>query len=165
MLPPQVRIATFLTCDAAQRRIPVSFKKPVPLRCNINFPHEQNKIFTLICLKSTPNPSVCIGSGNNREQSGRLSPGRYGARRIVINEILVDPNSALSFETDGLSLQRASDGADILTIDTPTAGVTNVCFTGGTLLATPREERAEDDLHVGDLILTGDTGPQPVTWL
>ena len=62
---------------------------------------------------------------------------------IVINEILVDPNGALSFDTDGLSLQRASDGADILTIDTPTAGVTNVCFAAGTMLATLRGARTE----------------------
>lgn len=68
-------------------------------------------------------------------------------------------------DTDGLSVQRAGDGADIFTTDTPTAGVTNVCFANGTLLATPRGDVAIEQLRVGDLILTADNGPQPIQWM
>ncbi|WP_298859921.1 Hint domain-containing protein [uncultured Sulfitobacter sp.] len=68
-------------------------------------------------------------------------------------------------DTDGLSLQRAGDGADIFTTDTPSAGVTNVCFADGTRLATPRGDIAVEDLRIGDLVLTADHGAQPITWV
>lgn len=68
-------------------------------------------------------------------------------------------------DTDGLSLQRSGDGADIFTTDAPTPGVTNVCFADGTFLATPREDVAIERLRVGDLVLTADHDAQPITWI
>lgn len=68
-------------------------------------------------------------------------------------------------DTDGQSLQRASDGTVIFTSDTPTPGVTNVCFANGTRLATPTGDRCVEDLRAGDQVMTADQGPRTITWL
>ena len=68
-------------------------------------------------------------------------------------------------DTDGLSLQRDGDGADVFTSDGPTPGTTNVCFSNGTYLATPEGEKPIEQLRVGDLVLTADRGGQPIAWL
>ncbi len=39
------------------------------------------------------------------------------------------------------------------------------CFVAGTLIATPDGERPVEDLVPGDLVLTHDSGPQPVRWI
>ena len=39
------------------------------------------------------------------------------------------------------------------------------CFTPGTLIATPFGDRAIETLQVGDLVLTRDSGPQPIRWI
>jgi hypothetical protein len=39
-----------------------------------------------------------------------------------------------------------------------------ICFTPGTLMATPLGQRMIEDLRVGDRILTRDNGPQEVLW-
>lgn len=40
-----------------------------------------------------------------------------------------------------------------------------LCFTRGTMLATPQGLRAIEDLKVGDLVLTKDNGAQPIRWI
>ncbi|MEZ5716039.1 MAG: Hint domain-containing protein [Paracoccaceae bacterium] len=40
-----------------------------------------------------------------------------------------------------------------------------ICFTPGTLIATPDGERPVEDLRPGDLVLTRDDGPQPLGWV
>lgn len=67
-------------------------------------------------------------------------------------------------DTDGLSLQRAGDGANIFASDGPTPGTTNICFVDGTLIDTPSGPRAVETLRAGDLVCTLDRGPQPVLW-
>lgn len=39
-----------------------------------------------------------------------------------------------------------------------------ICFTPGTMIATPSGERAVETLRPGDLVLTMDAGPQPLGW-
>lgn len=39
-----------------------------------------------------------------------------------------------------------------------------ICFTPGTMIATPDGERAVEDLRPGDMVLTKDDGPQPLGW-
>lgn len=68
-------------------------------------------------------------------------------------------------DTDGRSLQRTSDGTDVFSTDTPTPGVTNVCFANGTCLATPTGEKAVEKLCLGDLVVTADQGARPIAWL
>lgn len=40
-----------------------------------------------------------------------------------------------------------------------------ICFTPGTLIATPQGARRIEDLTQGDLVLTRDNGPQPLRWV
>ena len=40
-----------------------------------------------------------------------------------------------------------------------------ICFAGGTLIDTPHGLRPIDDLSVGDMVLTRDSGPQPLRWI
>ncbi|WP_179380831.1 Hint domain-containing protein [Jannaschia marina] len=40
-----------------------------------------------------------------------------------------------------------------------------ICFASGTRIATPDGPRAVEDLIAGDLVLTGDAGPQPLEWV
>lgn len=68
------------------------------------------------------------------------------------------------YDVDGLSLQRETDGADTINLNTPTPGVTNVCFADGTFLATPSGNTPIEQLRAGDLVETADRGPQPITW-
>ena len=42
---------------------------------------------------------------------------------------------------------------------------TVVCFTRGTMIATPHGPRAIEDLASGDRVLTRDHGPRPVRWI
>ncbi|MEL7459745.1 MAG: LamG-like jellyroll fold domain-containing protein [Pseudomonadota bacterium] len=47
-----------------------------------------------------------------------------------------------------------------------TADNTNVvCFTGGTLIATPTGDMPVEHLRPGDLVLTRDNGPRPLVWV
>ncbi|MHA6264458.1 Hint domain-containing protein [Arenibacterium sp. CAU 1754] len=69
------------------------------------------------------------------------------------------------FDTDGQSLQRASDGADVFADDTPTPGTTNVCFVKGTAFETPDGPKLVDALSPGDLVNTLDRGPKRVKWV
>ncbi len=40
-----------------------------------------------------------------------------------------------------------------------------ICFTPGTLIATPKGQRRVEDLREGDWVLTRDNGAQPVEWI
>ena len=40
-----------------------------------------------------------------------------------------------------------------------------ICFTPGTMIRTPHGDRAIETLHPGDMILTQDSGPQPLCWI
>ncbi|MBN8993902.1 MAG: Hint domain-containing protein [Rhizobiales bacterium] len=48
---------------------------------------------------------------------------------------------------------------------TETAGVLQVCFMPGTMIATPAGERAVEDLAIGDLVLTSEGRHAPVRWI
>jgi|LULE01.1.fsa_nt_gb hypothetical protein len=61
-------------------------------------------------------------------------------------------NSVVSSNYTGIT-QDAADTLDF------------VCFTSGTMIDTPTGPRRMDRLRRGDLILTLDSGPQPVVWI
>jgi len=67
--------------------------------------------------------------------------------------------------TPGQSLQRTSDGTSVFSTDTPTPGLTNVCFAHGTYLATPVGDRRVENLQAGDLVLTADHCAQEIRWI
>lgn len=64
-----------------------------------------------------------------------------GGLRIQLNGVAVDPNQ-LKWETTGV-----------------------ICFTPGTLIATPDGAVAVEDLRAGDLLSTADAGAQPLAWV
>lgn len=47
----------------------------------------------------------------------------------------------------------------------PNTGEEIICFAKGTMILTPRGERRIEQLSEGDLILTLDSGPQPIRWI
>jgi hypothetical protein len=68
-------------------------------------------------------------------------------------------------DTDGESLQRASDGTDTFVSDGPTPATTNVCFTNGTEFDTADGARLIDGVKAGDTLRTLDHGIQTVKWV
>lgn len=68
-------------------------------------------------------------------------------------------------DTDGQSLQRTGDGTTTFSSDTPTPGITNICFADGTRLLTPSGPRKVEDLKIGDLVMTADGRTAPVRWV
>ncbi|MBZ8118566.1 Hint domain-containing protein [Roseovarius sp. LXJ103] len=40
-----------------------------------------------------------------------------------------------------------------------------ICFTPGARILTPQGERAIETLHIGDMVITRDHGPQPIRWI
>lgn len=61
---------------------------------------------------------------------------------------------------EGIAFQNVSDRQDFTEDNT---GV--VCFTAGTLIATPDGEMPIEQLRSGDLVLTRDNGPQRLIWV
>ncbi len=69
-------------------------------------------------------------------------------------------------DMDGFSIQRAPDGSSVFVNNvTPTPGVNNICFTGGTVFDTPDGPRRIERLRPGDSLLTRDHGPQKIRWI
>ena len=69
-------------------------------------------------------------------------------------------------DIDGFSIQRAPDGSDtFVNDDTPTPGVTNICFTGGTWFETSNGPTLIEDLQPGDRLRTADNGFQAIRWI
>ncbi len=66
-------------------------------------------------------------------------------------------------DLDGFSIQRTPTG--FANNGIPTPGADNVCFTEGTLIATPDGFTPIEQLDVGDRICTLDAGPQPILWI
>ncbi len=68
-------------------------------------------------------------------------------------------------DTDGQSLQRTGDGADVFSSEAPSAGTTNICFADGTHLMTPQGERRVETLQIGDQISLADGSVAPLRWV
>ncbi|MDK3074300.1 Hint domain-containing protein [Sedimentitalea sp. JM2-8] len=76
----------------------------------------------------------------------------------------VNPGTTSSEIADGF---RAFAGNSNSINDLPLSNATGftTCFAIGTLIATPKGERAVEDLKIGDLILTADGHTVPVKWI
>ncbi len=69
-------------------------------------------------------------------------------------------------DQDGFSIQRTPDGGNtFVNNQTPTPGTSNICFTQGTLFATPFGPRRIETLKPGDLLNTQDHGAQRIKWI
>lgn len=74
-------------------------------------------------------------------------------------------NEDFGNDIDGVSIQRGRDGSDTLANNqTATPGITNICLTHGTYIATPDGPVLIQSLKVGDMVSTLDNGPQPILW-
>jgi len=84
-----------------------------------------------------------------------------------LNGKLVDYSDNTQFDTNGTpndeGIQFTGAAADGSFFTFENTGV--VCFTSGTLIATPKGEVPIDTLRPGDLVLTRDNGPQPLVWI
>lgn len=79
---------------------------------------------------------------------------------------LVGSGENFGDDIDGYSIQRAPDGSSTFVNNrTPTPGTSNVCFTAGTRMRTPKGEVAVEDLRAGDIVDTRDHGPQRLLWV
>ena len=84
-----------------------------------------------------------------------------------LNGKLVDYSDNTQFDTNGTpndeGIQFTGAAADGSFFTFENTGV--VCFTSGTLIATPKGEVPIDTLRPDDLVLTRDNGPQPLVWI
>jgi Ca2+-binding RTX toxin-like protein len=80
---------------------------------------------------------------------------------------LVDYSDNTQFDTNGTpndeGIQFTGAAADGSFFTFENTGV--VCFTSGTLIATPKGEVPIETLRPGELVLTRDNGPQPLVWI
>ncbi len=65
----------------------------------------------------------------------------------------------------GSSLETDDNGATYFTQGSPNSGTIPACFVNGTMILTPRGERAVEDLESGDLVITKDNSPQKILWV
>ena len=83
----------------------------------------------------------------------------------------VNPGGTLSVEYDATDPEsgtvRFFDASGVETGSTTFSEIETVivCFTPGTLIATPKGERKVEELQVGDRVITRDNGIQEIRWL
>ncbi|MDQ2091955.1 Hint domain-containing protein, partial [Marimonas arenosa] len=113
-------------------------------------------LFILSDLGETGASAITIDGGTTSE---------LGGDTLDLNGIA--DRTTLSF-TPAAGDPDAFDGSVTL-LDGTVVTFTNIeniiCFTPGTMIATPDGERAVETLRPGDLVLTRDDGPQPLGWV
>lgn len=102
------------------------------------------------------------GSGTITINGG--TTGEPGGDTLDLNGLAV---SGSLVRTPSVADPDAFDGSVTL-LDGTILNFTNIehiiCFTPGTMIATPHGDRAVETLRPGDLVLTKDDGPQPLGW-
>lgn len=86
----------------------------------------------------------------------------YSANSVGPQDVLTDQNAT------NTQLAAGDIGGNNDTREPETArpaSVETVCFTPGTLVATPKGERLVQDLQIGDRVITRDNGIQEIRWL
>ncbi|SMX45184.1 Hint domain-containing protein [Actibacterium lipolyticum] len=78
---------------------------------------------------------------------------------------LVGAGENFGRDADGFSIQRVPDGSDTFGVNTPTPGVTNICFADGTFFQTETGPVAIKALRPEMRIATLDNGFQTVRWV
>ena len=113
-------------------------------------------LFILTDLGEAGSGTISIDGGTTGEPGGdTLDLGGIGDRTtLTFSPSAGDPD--------------AFDGS-ITMLDGTVVTFTNIeniiCFTPGTLIATPEGDRPVEDLRPGDMVLTLDDGPQPLKWV
>ncbi len=111
-------------------------------------------LFVLEDLGETGNITIRGGEGGET-QGDVLKLGKL-ANLSTLN--ISNPND----NAGGLSGTVVLDNGNILTFSEIES---IICFTAGTLIATPRGQRRIEDLGIGDMVVTRDHGLQPIRWI
>lgn len=139
------------------------------------------------------NDSLDGGDGNDtlNVAVGDTAAGGAGNDTFVLEDLGEDGTPALTIdggegdETTGDTLQLGdlADMSTLVAVDDGTGSFSGsvtldngsvlnfteieniICFTPGTMIATPYGERAIDTLQAGDLVVTRDHGLQPIRWI
>ena len=108
-------------------------------------------LFTLTDLGEA-NAAIFIDGGESGETGGdTLALNGQAALSDVVYDVGNPENGTITL-TDGTTVTFSN--------------IENIiCFTPGTLIATPFGPRAIEALQPGDLVLTRDRGPQPLRWI
>ena len=83
---------------------------------------------------------------------------------LETGNIDLDPEPPAATDVSVEVVTTFNDGTQTLSTGTITVPFM-ICFTAGTLIATPRGEVAAGELRVGDLVTTHDHGPRPIKWI
>jgi hypothetical protein len=105
--------------------------------------------------------TINTGSGTETAVIGMESFGSGDSAQTVI-AVFVPAGSVSGgesgFVTNNPGFTDSSVTADNYVMPAP-------CFLGGTMIRTPEGERAVEDLHTGDLVLTADGSQKPLRWV
>ncbi len=111
-------------------------------------------LFILQDLGEATNGTITIEGGNNVQTTGDTLQLGSLAQWNTLNITSTGPNGqAGTITLDDGTILNFSEIENI------------ICFTPGTLIATPRGARAIETLRVGDLVVTRDHGLQPIRWI
>ena len=136
---------------------PGFYDKGAPENTNWMADGEGAKFDTIFLVNTDTGEFVTLSYGSP-SQTPTAPDGFPGTTQIGSGE------SIESSAPNGVSFARDDTGK--LVQKTPTPGTPDVpCFTAGTLIATPDGLRPVEDLAVGDLVMTRDSGAQPIRWV
>ena len=112
---------------------------------------------------------VAIVNVTVTENDGTVTSGRAVLQQTQSGDTFLREFDAILSNKDIASIRVDSIDADQFNGDAanlPSITGTNfVCFTAGTRIATPEGDVPVERLKVGDLVLTQDSGPQPIRWV
>lgn len=111
---------------------------------------------------ATPERELLVGMDEDQAFSGADCADTRGKARPVPR-----PGAVMSKDSSGEAVVQYRDpkGEVKATMDTKKSESVTVCFTPGTMIATPRGERAVETLKAGDRIITRDNGIQEIRWI
>ena len=121
---------------------------------NFTIGTEFTKTFSVLGNDIGPNGGVEVTHING-------NPVSIGDTVTLATGQTITLNSDFSFEVFTYSVEDSEGITDtaFVTLDTIP------CFVAGTLILTPEGERRIEDLAPGDLVMTHDSGPQPLRWI
>lgn len=99
-------------------------------------------------------------------------PDQFEGFRVIVLTLNDYPTAGeslrIAFMPDGNATTADMDAFGNGAIDIQGLGTTPpptyICFASDTLIETPNGQVRVDDLGVGDLVMTRDSGPQPIVW-
>lgn len=103
-----------------------------------------------------PREELTLSDGTNTYFMTRLFIASSNSYYYIFHDPA--PLLGVQYTVTNVASPNATDYSEL-----STAGV--VCFTAGTLIATPDGDRRVEALQAGDMVTTLDRGPQPILWI